>query len=347
MRTRARPQPGWLWRAPLVFFAGIVASTLIASLAVAPIGIYHFHQSQQYAILANLLAVPAVNILIMPAALATLLALPLGLEAAPLNAMGLGISFMTAVAYWVAALPGSVIRVAAIPAGSFGLIIMGGAWLLLWRTRLRVWGLAAIAAGVAITPFGPRPDILVSRSGTLLAARGEDGRLSALAGRSDYFDLGRWLERDGDDRTPASVADPAAPRAIFSCDSSGCIARVRERRLAAPRHPAALRDDCERADILVLRQSRPEACAPSALVIDAVTLRRDGAHALTFRGAETTITTVAGLHGRRPWTLEPGARIRQPPRTPLRRLPPPADRRPPSGLLEVAAPESERSSSDD
>ncbi len=339
------PERGWLWRAPLIFLGGIVASTLIASFAVAPFGIYHFHQSQQYAMLANLFAVPAVNILIMPAALATLLALPLGLEAAPLQIMGLGISFMSAVAYWVASLPGSVIRVAAIPTLSFALIVAGGAWLLLWRTRLRIWGLVAIAGGLALAPFGPRPDLLVSRSGTLIAVRGEDGRLSALAGRADQFDLGRWLERDGDGRSPASVADPAQSGSIFTCDGSGCVARVRERRLAASRHPAALRDDCERADILVLRQSRPAGCGPSALMIDAAALRREGAHALTFHGTEIVVTTVAGLHGRRPWSVEPSARPPQRPRLPRRA--PPAERRPPSGLLEVAVPESKAGPGDD
>lgn len=346
-RTDERaPETGRLWRAPLFFLSGIVASTLIASLAVAPFGIYHFHQSQQYAMLANLLAVPAVNIVIMPAALATLLALPLGLEAAPLQAMGLGISFMTAVAYWVAALPGSVIRVAAIPAASFGLFVLGGAWLLLWRTRLRVWGLVAIAAGLVLAPFGPRPDIIVSRSATLLAVRGDDGRLSALAARADQFDLGRWLERDGDGRSPASVADPAQGPSIFTCDASSCVTRVRERRLAAPRHPSALRDDCERADILVLRQSRPPGCAPAALVIDAAALRREGAHALTIRGQEIAVATVAGLHGRRPWSAPPQGSLERRPGA-RQRPPAPPWRRPASGLLEVAAPDDGPRASDD
>lgn len=340
------PERGWLWHAPLIFLSGIVASTLIASLAVAPFGTYHFHQSQQYAILANLLAVPAVNIVIMPAALATLLALPLGLEAAPLQIMGLGISFMSAVATWVAALPGSVIRVAAIPTASFALIVVGGAWLLLWRTRLRVWGLAVIAAGLALTPFGTRPDILVSRSGTLVAARGADGRLSALAGRSDHFDLGRWLEQDGDGRAPASVAEGAQSDAIFVCDGDGCIARIKGRDLAVPRHASALPDDCARAQILVLRHALPKGCAPSALVIDAAALRRKGAHTISFRGAELVVTTVAGLHGRRPWIWEPAEKAQRSPRTPLRKAPP-ARHSPPSGLLEVANPDNALGPDDD
>jgi competence protein ComEC len=332
------PERGWLWRAPLIFLTGIVASTLIASLAVAPFGTYHFHQSQQYAMLANLLAVPAVNIVIMPAALATLLTLPLGLEAVPLQIMGLGISFMTAIANWVAALPGSVIRVAAIPTASFALFVMGGAWLLLWRTRLRIWGLAAIAVGFALAPFGARPDILVSRSGTLVAARGPDGRLSALASRYDHFDLGRWLEQDGDGRPPASVADAASSGSIFTCDGNGCIAHVKGRQLAVPRHPSALRDDCAGADILVLRHVLPKECASSALVVDAAALRREGAHTISFRGTEMNVTTLSGAHGRRPWTWDPTEQGQQPPRTPRRKTPP-AMRRPPSGLLEVANPD--------
>ncbi|MFN3743325.1 MAG: ComEC/Rec2 family competence protein [Hyphomicrobiaceae bacterium] len=335
--TARPPETGWIWRGPLIFLSGIVASTLIASLAVAPFGIYHFHQSQQYAILANLLAVPAVNTLIMPAALATLLMLPFGLETAPLQIMGLGIWLMSAVAHWVAALPGSVIRVAAIPTASFALIIMGGTWLLLWRTAMRAWGVLAIAAGVALAPFGPRPDMLVGRSAALIAVRGEDGRLAALAGRSDRFDLGRWLEWDGDGRSPETAADPAAPGSIFTCDGSGCVARVRTRRLAVPRHPSALRDDCARADILVLRHDRPRGCA-AALLIDAAALRREGTHALTFRGSRIIVSTVAEAQGRRLWTVLPGTLAVRRPRAPWRAQRP-AGRRTLSDLLEVAAPE--------
>jgi competence protein ComEC len=346
-RDAAAPPAGWLWRVPLLFATGIIASTLLASFSVAPFGIYHFHQSQQYAILANLVAVPAVNIVVMPAALATLLAMPVGLEAGPLVVMGYGIDFMTYVATWVAALPGAVIRVPAIPTVAFGLIVAGGAWLLLWRSRLRLWGLAVIAAGLAMTPFEPRPDVLVSRSGTLVAVRGEDGRLAALAARSDLFDLGRWLERDGDNRSAADVAGSKAAAAVFTCDGSGCVAKIGGRLLAVPRHASALRDDCGRADILVLRVSRPATCTTNSIVIDAEALRREGAHSLRFDGSRVEVSTVASVHGRRPWIRDPSAA--QPPPTPAqrRRTPVRPETDPSPGVLEVAAPDGETVARDD
>ena len=344
----ARPPPtGGLWRVPLLFVIGIIGSTLLASFSVAPFGIYHFHQSQQYAMLANLVAVPVVNIIVMPAALATLLALPIGLETGPLVVMGYGIDFMTYVARWVAALPGAVIRIPAIPTLSFGLIVAGGAWLLLWRTRLRAWGLAAIAAGLAMTPFEPRPDVLVSRSGTLVAVRGVDGRLAALAARSDLFDLGRWLEQDGDGRGAAIVADTKISSNVFACDGSGCVAKTDGRLLAVARHASALRDDCGRADLLVLRVPRPQNCAASVLVIDSEALRRQGAHSIRFEGSPAEIATVAGVHGRRPWIRDPS--ILPPPQSPptRRRGPAPGNRAPPSSLLEVAAPDDDAVARDD
>ena len=51
----------------------------------------------------------------MPAALAALVAMPLGLEALPLWVMGLGIEAMTWCARRVAALPGAVVRMPAMP----------------------------------------------------------------------------------------------------------------------------------------------------------------------------------------------------------------------------------------
>ena len=85
--------------------SGIVLSTLIASVAVAPFAAYYFHKSQQYSVLANLVAIPICDLLVMPAALAALILMPLGLEAPALWVMGRGVAAMLWTAERVAALP--------------------------------------------------------------------------------------------------------------------------------------------------------------------------------------------------------------------------------------------------
>lgn len=287
----------------MMFFGGIVSSTLIASVAVAPFAAYHFHQSQQYAVLANLLAIPVCNFIVMPAALATLLLMPFGLEAAALWPMGLGIEAMSWCASIVGALPGAVGHVPAIPTLAFALIVLGGLWLALWQTPLRLVGVAAAAAGLLLAPFLPRADIYVARSGALVAVRGSDGKISALPARQARFELERWLEYDGDART----AEAAQRADGFTCDSIGCVAEVKGLVVSVARHPAAIADDCAVARILVLDVPRPKGCDGPDVVIDYFDVLREGPHALFIdnrQGAaepHILIDTVAAHRGTRPW----------------------------------------------
>lgn len=260
-----------------MFFGGIVLSTLVASFAVAPFAAYHFHQSQQYAVIANLLAIPICNFVVMPAALAALLLMPLGLEALALVPMGAGIDTMTWCAGLVAKLPGAVARVPAIPTQAFMLIVAGGLWLIIWRGPARALGVGLAIGGLLLAPTLPKPDILIARGGELVAVRGEDGALSALPARRAKFELSRWLEHDGDKRTAREAANAQA----FKCDSIGCVARLKGMRLAVARHPSAIGDDCANADIVVLNVPRPKlGCSARGTVIDFFDVWRQGTVAL-------------------------------------------------------------------
>jgi competence protein ComEC len=285
-----------------LFFGGIVMSTLIASAAVAPFAAYHFHKSQQYAVLANLVAMPVCDLLIMPAALAALIAMPLGLEAYPLWAMGWGIDAMSWAAQRVADLPGSVLRVPAMPTLAFALMVAGGLWLMLWHTRWRLAGLAAIVGGIAIAPTLPMPDVIIGRDGSAVAIRDADGELSAIGAGRASFELERWLEHDGSRRTPQEAAKSAA----FSCDGVGCSVRVKGLALAVALHPAAFAEDCRRAAILISPIVSPRDCTAPKAVIDFFSARRAGTHAIYIAAdGSLRIETVAAARGARPWSMPP------------------------------------------
>ena len=233
----------------------------------------------------------------MPAALATLVAMPFGLEAGPLRVMGWGIEAMVWCANWVAGLPGAVGRVPAIPTYAFVLVVVGGLWCTLWGTRWRLLGLVPIVLGLILAPTGRRPDVLFGRGGSIVAVRTDAGQLSALAGRGSNFELARWLEHDGDGRPVAEVAKGQA----FRCDAHGCTTRVKGMLLAVANSPPALRDDCTAAAILVVKFARPKGCAPPGVVIDTDDLAAHGTYALHIAGGQIRIETVADTRGNRPW----------------------------------------------
>lgn len=316
-RYKRRNEPHTVLKV-LMFFGGILFTTLIASISVAPFAAYQFHQSQQYAMIANLIAIPICNIIVMPSALLALVLMPFGLEIAGLWPMGLGIQGMGWVANKVAVLPGAVGYVPAMPAAAFLLMLAGGLWLALWQARWRLAGLGLAAAGIALAPFQPRPDILIARSGELVAVRGADGRLAALPARQAKYELERWLEHDGDARKAADAGRADG----FTCDPSGCVTHVKGQTVSIARHPSALADDCVRARILVLNVPRPKGCDGPAAVVDVFDIYDRGTHALYIEegaeegaaglpggpkgaGPHIRIDTVAAHRGERPWAHVP------------------------------------------
>jgi competence protein ComEC len=186
-------------------------------------------------------------------------------------------------------------------------MVAGGLWLTLWPSRARSLGFLAIAAGLALAPTLRRPDMIVGRDGALVVVRGDDsGRYTALASRSSNFELKRWLEYDGDPRAVKAAMYNAKTPADVHCDHLACNTGLKKRVVAIVRHPAALRDDCDRADLLVLDIPRPKGCDKPQTVIDFYSLRRLGTHAVYLEGADKVrIETVAQYRGDRPWSKLP------------------------------------------
>lgn len=296
LRRGASP-PRQVWR-PLVYIGGVAATTLIASLATAPFAAYHFNRVALFGLAANLVAVPATALWIMPCGLAALLAMPFGLEAPALELMGQGIRVVIAVARAGADLPGAAALVPSAPPAALAATVLGGLWLAIWRKPLRFLGLGGIAAGVLIAAAARGPDILVSDDGRLFAVRPPSGGLALSRHSARNFDARNWLRRAG-----AASAAPW-PAEHGACDSLGCIyAPPGGPRVALVRDSRALAEDCAFADIVV--SAVPARDCGAARVIDRRDLRRDGAHAIRFRGGgRAEITHVRGARGARPWAPE-------------------------------------------
>jgi hypothetical protein len=206
-------------------------------------------------VIANLFAMPVISAVSMPAGLVALLAMPFGFDAPLWRLMGVGTDWMILVATWVAHLPGAVGRVAAFGTGPLLLATAGLIVLCLLRSPLRFAG-AGLALLAAMLAFAvPRPDVLVSAAGDVIAVRGGDGRLTAVKFGSDTLSITEWLSADADDR-------PANDRAVaagFACDPDGCVARLADgSAVAVTRSAAAFADDCVRAALIVtLREVLP------------------------------------------------------------------------------------------
>ena len=275
-----------------------IAATTIATIAIAPYTVFTFHRVAVYGMLANIVAVPLFNVVIMPLVALALAAMPFGLDGVPLLLVARWVDVLMWIAERVSALPGAVILVPQMPVSALAVMTLGGIWLCVWRRGWRYLGLAAIAAGIAMAARGEAADILIGAEGRPIAVRLADGTLSSLAARSGSFELAQWLQADADGRDAKSIQTGTG----FRCDGLGCTALVRGAVVAISDSPASLRDDCAGATIVILRYRQPAPCAGPALVIDIRDLRVGGAHAIRMTKSGPVLSSVAISRGDRPWS---------------------------------------------
>lgn len=178
-------------------------------------------------------------------------------------------------------------------------MIAGALWFLIWRRARRWLGVVLVVLGAYVATTGRQADAMIGPTGALVAVRDEQGRLAAIKSRRGRYAFERWLEADGD----ARAVEHAWSRAPYRCDHSGCTARLGQHRVALPRSPAALVDDCRHADVLIISFPKPAGCRTAAVVLDYPTLRRGGAHALYLeKDGALRVETVEQFRGQRPWT---------------------------------------------
>lgn len=285
---------------PIYFIGAVVMTTATAGLAVEPFSAYHFHNLTSYAALGNLLGGPPIDFLVMPAMVIALIAMPFGLEEWPLKVMGFGIDLMMAIAKYVAALPGALIHIPAFPFAALLLMVCGGLWLIIWRGRWQLFGIAGIGAGLALTSIHDRPDILVDREAKVIAIRGRDGKLHAPKSRKAPYSVGQWLKADGDGRKPKEAATGTG----FQCDSYSCLAMVKGRLVSLIFKPDAIAEDCQRAAILIAPMDISQACPVPQLMLDRGALWEKGAVAIHLSESGIKMLTAAERRGVRPWSPE-------------------------------------------
>jgi len=312
---------------------GLAVTSLVAGLATGLFSAHHFHRVAGNGLLANLLAMPLVTLVVMPAGLLAMLLMPFGLDAWPLHVMGQGLEGVIAVARYVEGLGGDF-SVGQVPLQATMIAGAGFVVLVFLRSWLRLSGLALFGLGAvsAVPPFAhPAPDILIAESGDLVALAGPAG-LASNAARPSAFVFSQWqvAMRGRSHLPPVNVAvpskpaggnartqgqddsepDSAVPAAIldallasaagepsrFHCAGRGLCAAIHSgAAIVAIADAAFIGAACDRADLVVV--SIPvymRSCRSGATLFTSRSLRRTGSMAIRIE-AETGITaTQAG-----------------------------------------------------
>ncbi|NRB04015.1 MAG: ComEC family competence protein [Rhodobacteraceae bacterium] len=284
-----RWQPRWV-----AGVAGLVISSAVAGLATAPVGAAHFNAVARFGLIANLLSVPVMGMLVVPAAVLSVLLAVIGLEGWGLSLMALGLNWILGVADWIAGWPDARRLVPAPPTVVLPLMALGALWGILWLGRLRFLGLVPVIAAFGLWANVQRPDVIVADDATLIGVMTGEGRAVSKS-KGGGFVAQNWLEHDGDGASQIEAALRWPEQGVVF-PGSARIWHVRGKR------EAAVFSGCTKGDLVVTQaELPPQRCE----ILDVEVLRTTGAIALYVHKAGVTRITVRDVTGARLWTGVP------------------------------------------
>lgn len=198
------------------YVIAVAATSLIAQLSVAPIALYHFQAISLIGVLVNVMAIPLMAFIVMPAAMIALMGMSFGLDGPALTIMEQGITAIVWVASAASDMPTSVYR-----AGPFDgiLLVLTGVSLfaIMLLKNVRIVGLSLAILFVAMPILSlDKATLLISNGGRVIARETDDGQMAIVGGRRGGFRDEIWQRywnvRVGDTTQPLNR----------QCDTRAC-----------------------------------------------------------------------------------------------------------------------------
>jgi competence protein ComEC len=289
---------------------GIILTGLAVELALIPLALFHFHRAGLYGVGANIIAIPLTTFVIMPLEAGALLFDIVGWGKPLWWLCGASVDGLLKLAHAAAAAPGAVALLPSMPGWAFGLMSVGGVWLCLWSTRLRLVGVAPFIAGAIGAALSPSPDLLVTGDGMHLALV-RDGTPLILRERAGDYVRALFAEASGYDGDPGDLGE----RPYSACSKDACVALIPKGSaqwgLLATRSATQIDWDtltraCADADIAVSSRRLPRGCSPRWLKLDRIALASTGGLAI-YLGNGPWVDSVADRVGEHPWAEMPAS----------------------------------------
>ena len=182
----------------------LLVTSATAGAATAPIAAYHFNQIPNFGLIANLLSVPLMGILIMPAAVLALFLGLFGLGGWAYWLMGKGVGWILSVAAYFSGIENAVTTIPSAPSVVLPMIGLSGCLVFLLLGRARALGFGIFILAIFIWVRSERPLVLVNQNAALIGVMADQGR--ALNKETAYhFAADIWLENDGDPATQSAA----------------------------------------------------------------------------------------------------------------------------------------------
>ncbi len=266
-------------RIVLLYLGGAAATSLIAQLAVGPIALYHFQTFSLVGIVANVVAIPLMAFVVMPAAFLGIIFSSFGLEQPFMAVMEIGLFLITTMAEMLADHPNSIVTTT--PYSNTLLLASGVAimLILLWRSTVTLLAALSLLVITLITDDRRPADVLISGSGNIIAQQGGTEAAAIVGGRRNGFRDDAWKRYWG-----IRISENLA-KLERSCDSRACktiikfvtsTGEVTTLPIVVSRSLGTTRQACGAGSIVVASYTHRNFCRGAAIFLASENIERYG-----------------------------------------------------------------------
>ena len=285
-----------LWR-PVYYVAGIIATTVVATLATAPFSVMFFNRFAVYSVIANVGAMPLMAFLVMPFGLISTLLIPFNLDHYVWWVMEWGLINIVNIATQVASYDQANLYLPSF--GYFGmtLICVGFLWLILWQGYWRWIGVLSIIIAFIIPHYDVPPRILISdKMETILIVDKNVDNLYKI-GRMNRYTKSNWLGFLGVSPAvdiPSWEGGDKSKSGHYKCDDMACFLTKNDQKIGIALNPISMGSVCQNSDFVIAKIPIEDDLCREKMIIDRFDIWRNGPTLLIVGREHYTVKTVRG-----------------------------------------------------
>jgi len=286
---------GGTLRRLVVYGAGMISTTFIATLATTPYTIALFNRFTLQAIVGNFLAIPLTSFLIMPAATISVFSLLGGGFDYAFQIFSFGLCNLIHIAEMVSSWPGAALLVPTPPLEFLGLVTLGCLWICLWKNRWR-WGGLILCLHATLLLLLNKPTTLYAAGDGSVLAYVQDNTLYASSLEKGKFYTDQWMKEQG-----ARQKKEWPQHAI----KIGPVHMINQPFISGEPMLKITKEMCS-GKALITTGYAWHACKRyhqmPEILIDKYTLKRDGSYEIFVTSKNLEVKSVRAFLGKRPWS---------------------------------------------
>ena len=288
----------------LKLLGGSVLTTIVAGGLSSIAAIYHFGRMSPYGAIANALALPISDLMVMPAAMFGVLMMPFGLDYWPFKLVEQGLTATMWISDTVASWPYANSMIAHPSLLGISIMVFGAFVICLVIGSIRWLGIALLALGFYVGQVGAKPTILIEDRGSNVAILDNEDHYVLAEPSKGKFAAEKWLQANGQVEKP----EESAARPGWLCAENMCFSDLAAMSVGFIHEHTDPDWECPPVDIVIADFPLRGSCADAKLRIDRFDVWKNGALAIYIEGVQTRVETTRAVQGDRPWVFQPRAR---------------------------------------